>query len=312
MAAAKRIRNRDSAVKVVIVGSIGLDTIKTPHSNAANVLGGSISYACAAASFFARSGMVGVVGYDFPSNYVKMYRDFGLDLTGLKRVEGRTFRWTGEYDKDLISRKTLATELNVFADFAPVLPESYCDAPYVLLANIAPELQLRVLAQMKSPKFVVADTMNMWINQTRAQLLKLIAKVDMLTINDEEARLLAGKTSLKECAAVIAAMGPKYLVIKKGEHGALLFSRSGIFIVPAFPVDRLRDPTGAGDCFAGAFIGAMARGGKISDRNVRQSLLFGSVVASFGVQEFSLGGLSKLTMTAIRERYAALRKMIAV
>lgn len=312
MLTVKRIRNRDSAVKVVVVGSIALDSIATAHSQATNVLGGSISYACAASSFFARTGMVGVVGYDFPSNYVKMYRDFGLDLTGLKRMEGRTFRWSGSYEKDMINRKTLSTQLGVFESFLPTLPDRYCEAPYVLLANIAPELQLKVLSQMKRPRFVLADTMNLWINTTREALTKLISKVDMLMINDEEARLLADRFSLKECAAKLLDMGPQYVVIKKGEHGALLFDKTGVFIIPAYPVDRLRDPTGAGDCFAGAFIGAMARGGKVTERIVRQSLLLGSVVASFGVQEFSIGGLVKLTMAAIRERYVELRQMIAI
>ena len=300
-----------SNIDLVIVGSIGLDTIETTSEKREDLLGGSVSYACAASSFFARTGMVGVVGGDFPEAYMECYRGFDVDLEGLVTdADGKTFRWSGVYEEDMINRRTLATELNVLADFAPELPEAYRDAPFILLGNISPELQLHVLSQARAPKFVIADTMDLWINIANESLIELIGKVNLLTLNDSEARLLTKEHNLKTCAKKILDMGPEYVVIKKGEHGAMLVTRSGIFLVPAYPVDEVRDPTGAGDSFAGGFMGYLAKQGEVTDRTVKEALLCGSVVASFGVEAFSLESLESLTAEQIEDRLGELKKMI--
>jgi cytidine kinase len=301
-----------NTVDLVIVGSIGLDTIETTATREEDLLGGSVSYACAAASFFTRVGMVGIVGTDFPEEYEKLYATFGIDLSGLEKADGRTFRWSGVYEEDMINRRTLSTELNVFESFTPKLPENYRDAPYILLGNISPELQLHVLSEARKPEFVVADTMDLWINIARDPLGELIGRVDMLTLNDSEARLLTGEHNLKTCAARILEMGPRYVVIKKGEHGAMLVSSDGIFLVPAYPVDEVNDPTGAGDSFAGGLLGILARSGRTDERAVREALLYGSVVASFGVESFSLDSLTKLTQVDIDARLNELKNMISL
>lgn len=299
-------------LKLVVVGSIGIDTIETPKEKKVEILGGSVSYACAAASFHAATGMVGVVGTDFPDEYVDLYRRFNIDVTGLQTGEGRTFRWSGVYDDDMINRRTLSTELNVFESFNPVLPDSYRNVPFLLLGNITPELQLNVLSQVKNVKFVAADTMDLWINIARDSLLEVISKVDMLTLNDGEARLLTGSYNLKDCARAIMDMGPSYVVIKKGEHGAILIDREGIFLVPAYPVDAVTDPTGAGDSFAGGFMGKLTTCVDTGDSSMRKSLLYGSVIASFGVEQFSLDGLESLTMDDIEARMLELKSMMTV
>jgi sugar/nucleoside kinase (ribokinase family) len=300
------------AVDVVAVGSVGLDDIETPFGREGLLLGGSMSYACAAASFFARTGMVGIVGHDFPEAYVELYRGFGIDVAGLHRAEGETFRWSGVYEPDMINRRTVFTRLNVFADFAPRIPAAYRGAPFVLLGNIAPALQLGVLGQMDRPRFVVADTMDLWIDTARPALMDLIGRVTMLTLNDAEARLLAGEHHLLKCARKILGWGPKWVVVKKGEHGAMLFSRDGCFLVPAFPVEEVRDPTGAGDAFAGGFVGALAEAGRVTAPAVRRALLCGSVVASFAVEDFSVRRLVPLRRRDIERRLRELQRMVAV
>jgi cytidine kinase len=302
-----------SNIDLVIVGSIGLDTIETKFDKRENLLGGSVSYACAASSFFARTGMVGVVGADFPDAYMDCYRRFNIDLEGLMTDQaGKTFAWSGVYEEDMINRRTLSTDLNVLADFAPELPEAYRDAPFILLGNISPALQLHVLSQARSPKFVIADTMDLWINIAKEPLLDLIGKVNLLMLNDEEARLLTKEHNLKTCAKKILDMGPDYVVIKKGEHGAMLVTREGMFLVPAYPVDSVIDPTGAGDSFAGGFMGYLAKQGEVTDRVVKEALLCGSVVASFGVEAFSLEKLESLTVEQIDSRLAELKQMIQI
>lgn len=302
--------NRQKPVRLVVVGSLALDTVETPFERRVDLLGGSVSYACAAASFFTKTGMVAVAGKDFPRKCLEQYRRFGIDLAGLSLVEGKTFRWSGVYEANMNDRRTLSTHLNVFASFTPELPSAYRTAPFFLLGNIVPDLQLHVLRQARKPLFVVADTMDLWINTARKALMKVIARVHMLTLNDSEARLLTGEYNLRKCAAAILKMGPRYLVIKKGEHGALLFSREGLFIVPAFPVDSVKDPTGAGDSFAGGFLGVLAAGDTVTEHRVRTALLHGSVVASFGVQDFSLDALKRLTRADIHRRFAGLKKMM--
>jgi len=300
------------SVQLVVVGSVGLDTIETPMARCEEILGGSVSYACAAASFFVPTGMVGVVGSDFPPQHTALYRKFGIDLKGLKQVEGKTFRWSGVYEADMNNRRTLATELNVFGSFMPELPDDYRDAPFLFLANISPELQLHVLQQVKAARFVAADTMDLWINIARAPLMEVIAAVDLLTLNESEARLLAGEHNLVKAAKKIMGWGPEYVIVKKGEHGAMLFSSDGVFVVPAHPLEAVNDPTGAGDTFAGGFMGALAAEGKIGPAAIRKAMVYGSVVASFGVEAFSLERLEHLTRGEIEHRFRAFQRMISL
>jgi sugar/nucleoside kinase (ribokinase family) len=237
---------------------------------------------------------------------------FGIDLSGVQHTAGTTFRWACRYDGNMIERETLKTELGVFADFKPVLPDAYKRAPFVLLGNIQPDLQMHVLKQSSGAKFVALDTMNLWIDIARPSLLKVIRRVNLLTLNDGEARMLTGKWNLCECAEALLKLGPSYVIIKKGEHGALLFSKKGIFIVPAYPVKRLVDPTGAGDSYAGAFMGFVARAGKADEATLREALLHASVLASFGVEGFSLEKLEEVTPAQIAKRVKELKRMMAV
>ncbi len=300
-----------SAIDAVIVGSIGIDTVETPFDRRASVLGGSASYACAAASFQARRvGMVGVVGTDFPAGYRKLYRRFGIDTEGLQVRPGETFRWSGVYEANMDNRRTLSTELNVFAAFSPELPAAYRSAPFLFLGNISPALQLHVLDQVARPRFVMLDTMDLWINTARESLREVIARVDLLTLNESEARHLSGQHGLVAAARRLLELGPRYVCIKKGEHGSLLFTRTSIFIMPAFPLEVVRDPTGAGDTFAGGFLGALARGGVVNDRAIRRAMIYGSVLASFGVEDFSLDRLARLKRTQLDQRVRLFRGML--
>lgn len=299
-------------IKLLVVGSIGIDDIKTRTEVRKNLLGGSVPFCTAAASFFTKSGAVGIVGSDFPDEFVKRWEKFGTDLAGVQRVEGSTFRWSGAYDANMIERETLKTELGVFADFKPKLPAAYKNAKFILLGNIQPELQAHVLRQAKGAKFVALDTMNLWIDIAKPALQRVIKKVDLLTVNDGEARMLSGKYNMRDCADELMKMGPKYVIIKRGEHGALLFSKKGIFIAPAYPVKGVVDPTGAGDSYAGALMGYLAQRGRVSEKALREALLYASVVASFGVEGFSLECFEGLTFSKIERRMREMRKMISV
>jgi len=298
-------------VSLWVVGSIGIDDIATQQEQRSDVLGGSVTYACAAASFFAKTGAVGVVGSDFPNGFIERYRRFGFDLAGLQHRSGSTFRWAGVYESDMINRRTLKTELGVFADFTPELPQSYRNAPYVLLGNIGPVLQNHVLDQAHGKPFVALDTMDLWIRIARSDLDRVIRRVNLLTLNDAEARLLTGRHNLRDCAQAILEMGVQFVVIKKGEHGAMLVSNEGMAIIPAFPVEHVVDPTGAGDCFAGAFMGFLAetQAARIDSALIRRALRYGSVVASFGVESFSTERLEMITRADIDERMNALQLM---
>jgi sugar/nucleoside kinase (ribokinase family) len=299
-------------IKLWVVGSVGIDDIRTRTESRVNLLGGSVPFSTAAASFFTEVGAVGVVGSDFPSEFTRRWSAFGVDLSGVQHVEGPTFRWAGAYDDNMIERETLRTELGVFADFRPRLPADYSAAPFVLLGNIQPELQLHVLRQAGGARFVALDTMNLWIEIARPALKRVIAKVDLLTVNDGEARMLSGKYNMRDCAAELMRMGPKYVIIKRGEHGALLFSGKGIFIAPAYPVKNVVDPTGAGDSYAGAFMGCLARRGRVSEAALREALLYASVVASFGVEGFSLECFEGLKFSQIEKRMREMRRMLEV
>ncbi|WP_372846225.1 PfkB family carbohydrate kinase, partial [Pontiella sp.] len=292
------------AVDLTIVGSIGIDTIETPAEKREEILGGSVSYACAAASFFTHTGMVGVVGSDFPQEFRETWSNMSIDLEGLQTVEGKTFRWGGVYHENMDHRDTLFTDLGVFESFSPELPEDYREAPYLFLGNIHPALQLHVLEQTRNPRFVLIDTMDLWINIAKDDLAKVIAKCHMLTLNESEARLYTGKHSLIEAAKQLLETGPEYVLIKKGGNGSMLFTREDIFLLHAYPLDGFKDPTGAGDTFAGGLMGALAASGKSDKEAIRQAMVYGSIVASFGVEEFSLDRLKQLDRDEIEIRLA--------
>lgn len=308
-------------MSVLIVGSIALDTVKTPAEEHADLLGGSASYASVSASFFTRPQLVGIVGDDFPEAHVEFFARRGVDLAGLQRVPGASFRWSGEYLADMNTRETRSVALNVFEDFTPHLPEAFRQTPYVLLANIAPKLQSHVLDQMARPKFVVADTMDLWITIARPDLIDLLARVDLLILNDSEARLLTDEPNLIKAAALIRGFGPRFVAIKKGEHGCLLFGDMGagdhagpteFFSCPAYPLANLHDPTGAGDCFAGGLIGHLAQAGdeaEVSFDALRRAVVYGSVLASFNVEAFSLERLRTLTDADVAARFAQFQSM---
>ena len=296
-------------VQLVVVGSIGIDTIETQTARKVDVLGGSVSYACAAASFFTPTGMVGVVGTDFPETHMEAYRGFGIDLQGLQKAEGKTFRWSGVYEQDMNNRRTLSTDLNVLATFMPELPAAYTKAPFLFLANISPELQLHVLSQAKAAKFVAMDTMDLWINIALKPLMEVIAKVDLVTLNESEARLISKETNLVKAAKKILEWGPRFVVIKKGEHGAMLFSKEGVFVGPAYPLEVFHDPTGAGDTFAGGFMGALCEASDVNEVSIRKAMAYGSVVASFGVEDFSLARLQTLSRSEIEYRFELFRRL---
>jgi sugar/nucleoside kinase (ribokinase family) len=302
----------DTVPQLVIVGSIGIDTIETPREKRVEILGGSVSYACAAASFFVKTGMVGVVGTDFPPEHRALWEKMGIDLDGLQTEEGKTFRWSGVYEENMDNRRTLITELNVFERFMPELPEAYLDAPYLFLGNIAPELQLHVLEQVNSPKFVLIDTMDLWINIAREKLVEVVGKCNMLTLNESEARLFTGAHSLMDAAQALLAMGPKFVLIKKGAAGSMLFSENGIFLLHAFPLADFKDPTGAGDTFAGGLMGALAESGETGEKAIRRAMLYGSVTAAFGVEEFSLERLTTLDRRQIESRANDLKSMCSM
>lgn len=306
------MKKKSAAVNLWIVGSIGIDDIKTRTADRKNLMGGSLPFSTAAASFFTKTGAVGVVGSDFPKAFDRRWKAFGTDLAGVQRKEGATFRWACAYDENMIERETLKTDLGVFADFMPELPESYKASAFVLLGNIQPELQLHVLKQSSGAKFVALDTMNLWISIALPALRRVVRQVNLLTLNDGEARMLTGKWNLCDCAKAILKMGPSYVIIKKGEHGALLFSKHGIFIVPAYPVPKLTDPTGAGDSYAGAFMGYLARAGKVNETLMREALVHASAVASFCVEGFSLESLERLTLAQVGKRVSELKRMMTL
>ena len=298
-------------MSVLVVGSIGLDTVKTPIEEHADLLGGSASYAAVSASFFTKVNLVGIVGDDFPGAHTGYFQSRGIDLDGLQVARGKTFRWSGEYHWDMNTRTTRSTDLNVFEHFTPTLPTGYGGTPYVLLANIAPSLQSHVLDQMTRPKFIIADTMNLWIDIAKNDLLALLKRVDMLILNDSEARELTGETSLIKAGRVIRGIGPKYVAIKKGEHGCLLFGDNQFFSCGAYPLEDIHDPTGAGDTFAGGVAGYLAScedGGMTFDK-LRRAVVYGSVLASYNVEAFSLERMRSLTMRDIEDRYQMFKLM---
>ena len=290
-------------MSILVVGTVAFDSIETPSGSAERVLGGSAAYFGMGASFFAPVRIVGVIGRDFPEEYLDLFRRRGIDLQGLKRESGETFHWRGRYHEDLNVRDTIELHLNVLSGFVPDLPESYRDAEYVFLGNIDPEMQLEVLRQLRCLRLVACDTMDHWINNSLDPLRKVLGKIEMLVVNDSEARLLSGESNIVRAARAILKMGPKTVLIKCGEYGVLQFSESSVFAVPAYPLEEVFDPTGAGDSFAGGLFGQLARSADASGRGLRRAIVYGSVVASFTVEDFGLNRLNALSMEEIEERY---------
>jgi len=296
-------------MSVLVVGSTALDSIKTPWRENPRLLGGSASHAAVAASFFGPVRLVGVVGDDFPRRYLSLFERRGIDLEGLERAAGKTFHWSGEYEVNMNRRRTLKTELGVFETFRPTLPQAWRRTPYVLLANIAPELQHHVLDQMVRPRWVIADTMDLWLNIALKPLIRLLRRIDALVLNDGEARQLTGEDNVLVALRKIHHLGPRFVMVKKGEHGAIVSGPDGLFLAPAFPLDRLVDPTGAGDSFVGGLIGYLASQQGSIRRNLRRAVVHGSVVAAFCCEGFGLTRTVKSSMDEIRFRVRALEKM---
>jgi len=294
---------------VLVVGSVALDSVETPFGKADDVLGGSANFFSAAASLLTQVQLVGVVGTDYPVEKLEPLAARGVDLAGLERAEGQSFRWRGRYRHDLNTAETLETHLGVFSRFSPKIPEQFRDAPFVFLANIDPRLQLDVLNQVTRPRLVACDTMNFWIQSRRPELLELLGKVDLVTLNDGEARQLSEKVNLVQAAKWIMGLGPKHVIIKKGEHGALMFSADSVFFAPAYPLESVFDPTGAGDAFAGGFIGYIARSGDLGDASMRRAVMYGSALGSFAVEKFSTERLMTVTREEVDARIRQLREL---
>lgn len=297
-------------MSLLAVGSIALDTVKTPVEEHADLVGGSASYAALAASYFSPVNLVGIVGDDFPASEFEFWQSRKIDTAGVQRVKGKTFRWSGEYMWDMNTRETRSVALNVFETFRPQLPETYRETAFVLLANIAPALQSHVLDQMERPRFVIADTMDLWIQTTRADLEALLPRVDLLILNDSEAREMTKQTSLIKAGRAIRKAGPRFVAVKKGEHGALLFGEDDFFSCGAYPLEDIHDPTGAGDTFAGGMAGYLAsQGGNPTFAELRRAMIYGSVLASFCVEAFSMERLRNVADDEITERYNAFLAM---
>ena len=299
-------------MSILVVGSVGLDSIETPAGRVENALGGSAIYFSTAASFFYDSiRLVAVIGDDFPQEHLNFLQTRGFNIEGLECVKGgKTFRWGGNYTEDLNAAVTLFTDLNVYGDFEPKLPRAYRDTPYVFLANINPELQLNVIKQVMTPKLTICDTMNLWINNSREALMQTLGHVDILILNDGEARLITGEDNLIRAAKQILTYGPKRVIVKKGEHGAVSLTDSTFFATPAYPLEAVSDPTGAGDSFAGGFMGYLASVGDTSEGTIRKAIIYGTVVASFNVEDFSLNRQYTLTRSEIDQRYNQLQETV--
>jgi len=294
---------------LLVVGSVAIDSVKTPYGKVEKALGGSAVYFSVSASYFTNVGMVAVIGQDFPEDYIDFLKSRNVDLRGLKRETGLTFYWEGRYSGDLNEAKTLDTQLNVFKDFHPLIPKEYQEVPVVFLANIDPELQLNVLDQVKRPRLTICDTMNFWIDGKLEHLKETIKRVDILIINEGEAKQLSQEYNLIEAYQKISSYGPKTLVIKQGSYGALLFTPSSIFSAPAYPLLKVLDPTGAGDCFAGGFTGYLAKSQGSAEKELREAVIYGSVMASFNVEDFSLDRLKTLTLDEVEERFETFRRL---
>jgi sugar/nucleoside kinase (ribokinase family) len=298
-------------MSLLVVGSVALDSVETPFGKADDVLGGSATFFSASASHLSPVQLVGVVGNDYPMSQLEPLAKRGVDLAGLERADGRSFRWRGRYRHDLNVAETLETHLGVFSNFRPKIPAQFRRAPFVFLGNIDPRLQLDVLTQVEKPTLVACDTMNFWIESRRPELMELLARVDLITLNDGEARQLSEKYNLVKAARWIMSRGPKLVIIKKGEHGAFMFSEREIFFAPAFPLEEVFDPTGAGDAFAGGFMGYLARSGDISERSLRRAVVYGSAMGSFAVEKFSIQRLLEVQPPDVASRVREFHRLVA-
>jgi sugar/nucleoside kinase (ribokinase family) len=294
---------------LIIIGTIGYDNIETPFGKRERALGGSATYASIAASFFTQPGMVAIVGDDFREEHRQLLSSRRISLTGLKQVHGKTFAWGGKYEFDMNEAKTEFTDLNTLLEFDASLPEEYKNAQYVFLANTDPELQMKVIQQLKNPTLIMMDTMNFWIQTKKEALLEVIKKIDVLLLNDGEARMLFNTVHLVHAAQSALKLGPKYVIIKKGEHGALLFSDGRHFNAPGYPLEILKDPTGCGDSFAGSLIGYLAKHNKTDELSLRKAIIYGSVIASFNAEDFSVERMQRLTDAEIEERYQEMKAL---
>ncbi|QOX80567.1 bifunctional hydroxymethylpyrimidine kinase/phosphomethylpyrimidine kinase [Trichlorobacter lovleyi] len=292
---------------IVVVGTVAFDTVETPFGRGENVLGGSATYFSTSASFFSDVSLVAVVGEDFPEEHVSFLKSREIDLQGLQRIPGKTFHWSGKYGYDLNEAQTLDTQLNVLLDFKPELPAAYRSTDVLFLANIDPELQLQVLDQVEKPRLTACDSMNFWISSKPEALKEVMKRVDIVVINEGEARMLTGEANLVKAARQIIGLGCKRLVVKRGEYGVLMFTADTVFAAPAWPLEEVFDPTGAGDTFAGGFMGYLANTGDLSEDGIRQALVFGSVMASFNVEDFSLNRMKRLTYPEIEARYRSFK-----
>lgn len=296
-------------MSVLIAGTVALDTITTPRGKCSNVLGGSATYAAISAGNFSPVNLLAVVGKDFPPQYLNFLRQRGVNLQGLSVAEGKTFTWEGEYGKSFGDPRTISTGLGVLADFNPQLPPEYQNSEYLFLANLDPEIQTRILSQMARPKLVVSDTMNYWIENKRRALLNLLQKIDVFLLNELEARLLTGEANFVKAAKAVLKLGPAKIIVKKGEHGAVLFSPDSCFCVPAFLLDSIFDPTGAGDSFAGGFIGYLAKSKAINQLHLRKAIVYGSVMAAFAVEDFSLRRLECISESDVQNRFKEFKQL---
>lgn len=299
-------------MSLLVLGTLAYDSIETVHERRQGVLGGSATYFALAASLYHRPRLVGVVGRDFQDQHRALLASRGVDLAGLETAEGLTFRWAGRYEADWNTRHTLDTQLNVLADFDPKVPAAFADSRYVFLANATPSVQMKALEQVERPRFVVADTMNLWIEHARGDLLELLRRIDGLVLNDEEARMLTGERNLLRAAGQVLGLGPRYVILKKGEHGAFLIGQDVHFSLPAYPVPEVVDPTGAGDSFAGGFMGFLAQRDELSPGILRKAMLRGTITASFCVQGFSVERLATCTPTELDQRYDELLSIVTV
>ncbi len=295
-------------VDVVVLGTVGLDDVETPFGKVESALGGSGSYASFACSFFAKPGLVSIVGEDFPKHHVAAFEKRGINLDGVVR-RGKTFRWGAVYEFDMNEAKTLRTELNCITEFSPNLPPVYRAAKFVFLGNLDPDVQMQAFKQLRSPEFVAMDTMNLWIEHKKEKLLEMISKVDVLLLNDGEARELFKTVNLVTAAKKALSLGPRAVIIKKGEHGSLLFTKDSHFSACGYPLEVVKDPTGCGDTFGGAFVGYLAKTKDISEKNMRRAIVYGSVLASFNAEDFSLRRMEKLTHGEIEKRYEEMKVM---
>ncbi len=296
-------------MSILVVGSVALDSIETPFGKKDEILGGSATFFSISASFFDKVNVIATVGEDFPKRYLKLLKERGIGTNGITIAKGKTFRWEGRYEYDMNVAHTLATHLNVFQDFAPEIPRNLRSPKILFLANIDPDLQDSVLKQVKRPKLIACDSMNHWITSKKRSLEKFLHKVDIFLLNDGEARQFSGESNLMKAAKAITSKGPKSVVIKKGEHGVIYYSRNGHFVAPAYPLEYVYDPTGAGDTFAGGVIGYLSRAGKIDDAIIRKSMVYGSIMASFAVEDFSVNRLLGIKLSDINRRYADFKRL---